>query len=67
MPLYLPIDEADAFHLRVVLESYISDLRMEISSTDRQEYREMLREREDALRRTLAFLEQSDASPSLNA
>lgn len=47
-----------------VLESYLSDLRMEIADTDRMDFREMLKERkgvllklQQALQRTGAGLE----------
>lgn len=67
MPLYIPIEEEDIFHLRIVLDSYLSDLRMEISSTDRVEYRRMLRNREAALERTLSRLAPAEEQTPLNA
>jgi hypothetical protein len=42
--------------LRGVLEDYVSDLRMEISKTDSQEFRDGLKEREDLLKGILARL-----------
>lgn len=67
MAVYIPIEEEDVFHLRIVLDSYLSDLRMEISSTERREYRQMLRTREAALMRTLARLAPVEEQTPLNA
>lgn len=67
MAVYIPIEERDIFHLRIVLDSYLSDLRMEISATDRPEYRQMLRTREEALIRTLAQLTPREEPAPLNA
>lgn len=67
MAVYIPIEEEDVFHLRIVLDSYLSDLRMEISSTERREYRQMLREREEALIRTLGRLAPVEEQMHLDA
>lgn len=67
MPLYIPIEEEDVFHLRIVLDSYLSDLRMEISSTERPEFRQLLRAREKALNRTLERLAPVEEQSPLNA
>ncbi len=48
MNLSLTIQESEA--LVLVLESYISDLRMEIADTDRRRMRDQLKERERELR-----------------
>lgn len=42
--------------LRDVLQTYISDLRMEIAGTDAMDFREELKERESVLKRILAQL-----------
>lgn len=39
------------------LESYLSDLRMEISDTDRQDFRDGLKERKAALQKLLEALQ----------
>lgn len=47
--LELNVREAEV--LRDTLESYISDLRMEIANTDAMDFRDQLKEREAVLRR----------------
>jgi len=49
----LNIIEADAEILTEVLESYISDLSMEIRATDRLEFREALKAKRISLQRIL--------------
>lgn len=39
--------------LRTVLESYLSDLRMEIANTDSKDFREMLKQRKAVLRKVM--------------
>ena len=39
--------------LRAVLESYLSDLRMEICNTDSMDFREKLKEREEFIKKLL--------------
>jgi hypothetical protein len=46
----------EAVMLREVLESYISDLRMEISNTDSMDFRQGLKSREEFLKRLLQQL-----------
>ncbi len=43
--------------LRLILSSYLSDLRMEISGTDSMDFREGLKEREAFLKKVLQRLE----------
>jgi hypothetical protein len=43
--------------LRTALESYLSDLRMEISHTDSYDFRKELKERKAALEKVLGALE----------
>ena len=52
--LHLKPTEAEI--LRLVLESYLSDLRMEIANTDSLDYREKLRERKRTLRNIVRVL-----------
>jgi hypothetical protein len=42
--------------LRHVLESYLSDLRMEIAHTDSFDFRDMLKERKAVIRKVLGEL-----------
>ena len=49
----LNINEADVEILTEVLESYISDLSMEIRATDRLEFRETLKARRVSLQKIL--------------
>jgi len=51
--LELNIDEADVEILTEVLESYISDLSMEIRATDRLEFREALKSKRISLQKIL--------------
>ncbi len=42
--------------LAMVLESYLSDLRMEIADTDSMDFRESLKKRKDVLNKVLETL-----------
>jgi hypothetical protein len=42
--------------LKETLESYLSDLRMEIADTDNKDYREQLKHRKDILNKVVAAL-----------
>jgi len=42
--------------LAVVLESYLSDLRMEIADTDSMDFRESLKKKKDVLNKVLETL-----------
>lgn len=53
----LELNEEEQRILAELLESDISDLRMEIADTDNAAYREMLKHRERVLRRLLAQLQ----------
>ncbi|MEX0704068.1 MAG: hypothetical protein WD069_18350 [Planctomycetales bacterium] len=46
----------EAALLREVLESFLSDLRMEIANTDSMDFREMLKVREEFLKKLLVQL-----------
>ncbi len=52
--LRLTDEERDV--LRTVLESYLSDLRMEIADTDSKDFRTGLKQRKEVLQRVLAAL-----------
>jgi hypothetical protein len=52
----LTLTDKEADVLREVLESYLSDLRMEIADTDRMDFREMLKERKSFLNSLVARL-----------
>ncbi|OGL46107.1 MAG: hypothetical protein A2149_08230 [Candidatus Schekmanbacteria bacterium RBG_16_38_11] len=51
----LTTEEVGMLHL--ILESYLSDLRMEIANTDSMDFRESLKEREVFLKKLLQQLE----------
>lgn len=52
--LDLSPEEADV--LRTVLDSYLSDLRMELADTDRKDFRDMLKQRKGVIEKTIAVL-----------
>ena len=54
--IQIEMSESDATALREVLETCLSDLRMEIADTDRMEFREMLKSRKEAIQNVLARL-----------
>jgi hypothetical protein len=54
--IHLELDEAEVTILRETIEAVLSDLRMEIADTDRQDYRDMLKGRKRALNKVLAAL-----------
>ncbi len=45
--------------LAMVLESYLSDLRMEIADTDSMDFRESLKKRKDVLKKVLETLQRA--------
>lgn len=49
--------------LQTVLESYLSDLRMEISNTDSKDFREMLKQRKEVVRKVLDAVGGAPAEP----
>jgi hypothetical protein len=53
----IELSEPDAGALRAALESYLSDLRMEIANTDRMDFRESLKSTKAALERVVDALE----------
>lgn len=54
--VHLELEPTDAEVLRLVLESYLSDLRMEIADTDSMEFREKLKTRKAVLRRIVEMI-----------
>ena len=57
--IYLDITKEEKDVLMVVLEDYVSDLRMEIADTDKMNFREMLKNQKEALKRVLEKLRQA--------
>ena len=56
--IQLMVTEEERELLMDILENNISDLRMEIAGTDRQEYRNMLKSRETIMKNIQSKLEQ---------
>jgi len=54
--IQISLNEHEAAVLKEVLEHYIPDLRMEIADTERKEFRDRLKEREEILKKVLALL-----------
>lgn len=54
--VHINLDPAEAEVLKMVLESYLSDLRMEIADTDSQDFREKLKARKMTLRKVVALI-----------
>ena len=54
--VHLALKPTEAEVLRMVLESYLSDLRMEIADTDSMDYREKLKARKTVLRRIVNMI-----------
>lgn len=54
--LQIDLDAEEREILRTILENDLSDLRMEIADTDRQEFREMLARRKAVLGRVIEAL-----------
>jgi hypothetical protein len=52
----LELTQEEAEILRRVLETYVSDLRMEVADTDRQEFRERLKAKESILKELIQRL-----------
>ena len=56
--IQLDLDDQERETLGTVLKSYLSDLRMEIADTDRQDFRDMLKERKAVIGKVLTALGQ---------
>jgi hypothetical protein len=55
--MHIDITSEEAGMLKEILESYLSDLRMEISSTENMNFREEMKKREELLKRLIQHLE----------
>ena len=53
----LDMSDEERTLLADVVEGYLSELRMEISDTDSQDYRKMLKDRKDVLLKILSVLQ----------
>jgi hypothetical protein len=54
--IHLDLSSDEAKTLSDILESYLSDLRMEIADTDSQDFRELLKERKAVVAKTIESL-----------
>ena len=54
--IQLTLTETEVSTLREVLESYLSDLRMEIVDTEQVEFREQLKKKETVLKKIIEGL-----------
>ena len=57
MMIQVVLSEEERDILGEILESDLSDLRMEIASTDRMDFREMLKTRKEVLKKVLQALQ----------
>ena len=58
----LELEPTDAEVLRLVVESYLSDLRMEIADTDSMDFREKLKARKAVLRKIVTMIGETRSS-----
>ena len=56
--IQLNLTDTEAVTLREVLESYLSDLRMEIADTDQMDFRENLKQKEVVLKKIIEALKE---------
>jgi hypothetical protein len=54
--VHIELKPTEAEVLKMVLESYLSDLRMEIADTDSMDFREKLKARKMILRKVVALI-----------
>lgn len=54
--VHIDLEPTEAQVLKMVLESYLSDLRMEIADTDSMDFREQLKARKTILRKVVALI-----------
>jgi hypothetical protein len=52
----LTLTDTDAATLKKALETYVSDLRMEVADTEAQDFREGLKQEESVIRRLIELL-----------
>lgn len=62
--VHLELTPTHAEVLRMVLEDYLSELRMEIAGTDSQVYREKLKSRKAVLRAIVGQISERSAGPA---
>jgi hypothetical protein len=55
--IQLSLTTQEATELREVLESFVSDLRMEIANTDLKDFRDQLKQRESILNKIIQDLQ----------
>jgi len=60
--IHIDLDATERSILMEVLESYLSDLSIEIADTDQFEFREQLKGKRDVLHKIFAAVEQAHAS-----
>ncbi len=58
----LTLNNEETLKLKKILESYLSDLRMEVADTDRKEYRDELKEEESFLKDMIGRLGEQQGS-----
>ena len=58
----LTLNNEETLKLKKILESYLSDLRMEVADTDRKEYRDELKEEESFLKDMIGRLSEQQGS-----
>lgn len=56
----IDLNHVEGKMLTDILQSYLSDLRMEISNTDRMDFRERLKQEEVFLKKLLVALERQE-------
>jgi len=56
--IQLNLTDTEVITLREVLESYLSDLRMEIADTDQMDFRENLKRKEVVLKKIIETLKE---------
>jgi hypothetical protein len=59
--IQLDLNDEEREILGVVLDSFLSDLRMEIADTDRMDFREMLKRRKAVIQKVIAAVEEGGA------
>lgn len=63
--IQIDLTSEETLLLTDLLEDCVTDLRMEISGTDREEYREMLKDREAAIKKLLHSLKEAAIQTTL--
>jgi hypothetical protein len=63
----ITMTQGEAVALREILNSYLSDLRMEIADTDSMQFREGLKRQEALLQKLLVQLDAAVSSPDASS